>query len=459
MSTYEQQQTPATVWRRAATAGICPWRRTYRLSTGPARLAGIAAILVLVVVCVPLLVTLSAAQPGAASPGTAILRVAPAGQRGSGARGAPATSDPSSSGATSLVAAAQVTEVDSLIAHMTLDEEIGQMVMVGFLETSISPALQAEISQYHVGSVVLYAWNMHSGPQVKQLVQQLQAAAGMPLLVATDQEGGDVNRLLTIAGPLPSAAQIGATNDPAYARQRGAQDAQALAALGININFAPVVDVQNVPNGEGDLTGRMFGSTPQQVITMAGAYLGGLQQSHQVAGTLKHFPGLGDVPTDPHQTLYMLNRSLADLEQVDWAPYKALIATGQVNMIMTTHVIDAAVDPSAPASLSHAVVTGILRDQLGYTGVIVTDGIYMQALWGTYPTMNQVFLAAVEAGNDIICSTWSIDSTAQFEQTIHDAVMNGALTKQRIDDSVRRILLLKLRLGLLSAPPTVSGWQ
>ena len=344
---------------------------------------------------------------------------------------------------------AELNYVNQLISHMTLDEEIGQMIMLGFLETQMSPTLAYTIKQYHLGSVVLYAWNITGAQQVKQLTTQVQAQSDIPLLIATDQEGGSVNRLQAVDGPLPSAYQMGATGNPSYARQRGAEDAQQLYDLGINVNFAPVVDVANTSLG--DLGGRTFGTTPEKVTTMAGAYLEGLQASGRVVGTLKHFPGLGDVPADPHATLYTLDRSKADLEQIDWAPYKALIANGDAQMIMSTHVVLSAIDPTRPASLSQPVLTGVLRDQLGFQGVIVTDGIYMGALTSHY-SFDQIILDAVAAGNDIICSTYSIASTAQTVNALENAVRTGQISKSRIDDSVRRILLLKLHYGVLTIP-------
>jgi beta-N-acetylhexosaminidase len=344
---------------------------------------------------------------------------------------------------------AELNYVNQLISHMTLDEEIGQMIMLGFLETQMSPTLAYTIKQYHLGSVVLYAWNITGADQVKQLTTQIQAEGDIPLLVATDQEGGSVNRLQAVDGPLPSAYQMGATNNPSYARQRGAEDAQQLYDLGINVNFAPVVDVANTSLG--DLGGRTFGTTPDKVTTMAGAYLEGLQASGHVVGTIKHFPGLGDVPADPHATLYTLNRSKADLERIDWAPYKALIANGDAQMIMSTHVVLSAIDPTRPASLSEPVLTGVLRDQLGFQGVIATDGIYMGALTAHY-SFDQIIVDAVAAGNDIICSTYSIASTAETVRALENAVQTGQISKSRIDDSVRRILLLKLHYGVLTMP-------
>ncbi|HEX5440067.1 MAG TPA: glycoside hydrolase family 3 N-terminal domain-containing protein, partial [Ktedonobacterales bacterium] len=344
---------------------------------------------------------------------------------------------------------AELNYVNQLIAQMTLDQEIGQMIMLGFLDTQMSPTLAYTIKQYHLGSVVLYAWNITGADQVKQLTAQMQSQADLPLFIATDQEGGSVNRLQAVDGPLPGAWEMGANGTTDYARQRGEYDAQQLYSLGINVNFAPVVDVANTSGG--DLGGRTFGTTADQVTKLAGAYLNGLQASGHVVGTLKHFPGLGDVPTDPHASLYTLDRSKADLERIDWAPYKALIATGQVQMIMSTHVVLSAIDPTRPASLSEPVLTGILRDQLGYQGVIVTDGIYMGALTSHY-SFDQIILDSVKAGNDIICSTYSIASTAETIRVLKDAVQSGDISKSRIDDSVRRILLLKLHDGVLTMP-------
>lgn len=359
--------------------------------------------------------------------------------------------------ATLLRQQAQTQYVNSLISHMTLDEELGQMIMIGFSETQMDDALAYQIQQLHVGSAILYAFNIQNGPQMKALVAGMQADATTPLIIATDQEGGEVNRLQSVIGLTPSAAMIGATGNPNLARQRGEQDAQALAQLGINLDLAPVVDVLQTSGG--DVQSRTFGTTASVVTTMAGAYLSGLQQSGQVAGTLKHFPGLGDVPVDPHETLYTLNRSKADLERIDWAPYRALLATGQVHAIMSTHIILSAIDPTRPASLSEPVLTGILRNELGFDGVIITDGIYMHALQNY--SLDQIALYAVQAGNDIICSTYSIQSTEEVIATLRNAVQDGQLSKAHIDASVRRILLLKLQLGLLNAPsfglPGISG--
>ena len=355
--------------------------------------------------------------------------------------------------AAALHSAAETQYVDGIIANMSLDEELGQMIQVSFYgQTTVEPWVLDEISRDHIGSVILYDSNLQSAASARQWTSALQSQAKIPLLLGADVEGGTVNRLYAINGPLPSAAEIGARGDPNYARQAGAQTAADLHSLGMNTDYAPVVDVDSgIGAAGGELGGRMFGSTPDKVTQMAGAFLSGLQQGNEVVGSLKHFPGLGDAQADPHHSLFVINRSLADLERIDWAPYSALISTGQVGLIMSTHVIISAVDPTRPASLSRPVITGILRNQLHYNGVIITDGIYMLQQQGSY-TYDQSVLYAVQAGNDIVSAAYDPGAADEALRVLHQAVTSGAVSKQQIDDSVRRILLLKLHLGLLSPP-------
>ncbi len=352
----------------------------------------------------------------------------------------------------SLHSAAVQAYINSLVSHMTTDQELGQMLMIEFVDAQMTPTIAYQLKQFHIGSVVLYKWNVSSADGLRTLDQQLQANAdGIPLLIATDQEGGEVNRLSVIDGYLPSAEDMGDRNDPNYVYQRGLQDGQQLYGLGINMNMAPVVDVQSIPDDETVMGTRMFGWTPDKVTTMAGAYLSGLQSGGHVVGTLKHFPGLGDVPGDPHEESVYLNRSVAQMEAIDWAPYKALFATGQVGIVMTTHITVPALDPNLPTTLSYPITTGILRDKLGFQGVIITDGIYMKAL-GAHYSFQQIVVGSVLAGNDIICSTYSLASTTEAFQDLQQAVANGTITRARLDESVKRILLLKLQYGLLKMP-------
>ncbi|MGZ3673614.1 MAG: glycoside hydrolase family 3 N-terminal domain-containing protein [Ktedonobacterales bacterium] len=432
-ATYSQQQSVGHAGRTVS--------RPRRL---PLTFAVLLVVLVLAVAIVPLLQMLSLAQRPHVGLTPTLTPTAP-----SAAQGTPNRHAFDWVGQTQN--AAQVAYVNQMLSHMTLDEKIGQMIMIEFEESQMTDGLAYEISHYHVGSVILYAYNILNPDQTRSLDQAIQANAKIPVLISTDQEGGSVNRLAGILGPLPSAAEVGATNNPNFAKQRGEQDAKTLYSLGINANLAPVVDVLNTPTGGGAIGDRAFGSTPQQVTEMAGAYLTGLQENHQVVGCLKHFPGLGAVEQDPHKALTTLDRDLSTLEQVDWAPYASLIATGQVEMVMVTHVVMPAVDPDRPASLSKPMITGILRDKLHFNGVVMTDGIYMKALSAHY-SFDQIVLYAVEAGVDIISSTYSLSSTNEAFNVIKNAVLDGTLSQKQIDDSVWRILLTKLHYGILAMP-------
>jgi beta-N-acetylhexosaminidase len=282
------------------------------------------------------------------------------------------------------------------------------------------------------------------------MTRQMQQDAKIPLLLAIDQEGGTVDRLQAADRPHPSAEAMGDSNDPAFVRAQGQEVGQFMASVGLNQNFAPVVDVQNVPDSQTYMQYRMFGWTPDKVTTMAGAYLDGLQANHRVVGTLKHFPGLGSIAADPHETSIVLPRSLDDLNRIDWAPYRALIASGSVNVIMTTHITVQNVDDTEPTTISYKVTTGVLRDQLGFQGVIMTDDIGMASL-APYSIGERVVRAFL-AGNDLIESLYSEARLDMAFSALHVALSSGRITKQRLDESVRRILLLKLHYGILQPP-------
>jgi beta-N-acetylhexosaminidase len=351
-----------------------------------------------------------------------------------------------------LHAQAERAYVDDLIAHMPLDDEIGQVLVSEFNGRSFSADIATKIQHYHVGGMIFYLYNVTSAAQVRSLTAQMQQVAKIPLLIAIDQEGGTVDRLRAADRAHPSAESLGAANNPAYTRQVGQEVGQFMASVGLNQNYAPVVDVQNVPDSQTYMSTRMFGWTPDTVTTMAGAYLDGLQDGQRVVGTLKHFPGLGSIAADPHQSSIVLNRSLADMDRIDWAPYRALIASGHVDIIMTTHIMVTAVDPGVPTTISSPVTTGILRDKLGFQGVIMTDDIGMTPL--AQYSIGERVVRAFLAGNDLIESLYSQERLEMGFEAMHAALASGRISKARLDDSVRRILLLKLRYGILRVSPS-----
>lgn len=348
--------------------------------------------------------------------------------------------------------------IDTIVDNMTLDMKLGQMLLVQFVGPNYSPDLHTMINQYHVGAVLIFAANQNivSKPQLKGLIQQMQKNSLLPLAIATDQEGGYVNRLLKLNGQRSSEATIGATNSPEQARAAGIQAAQDLSYYGINLNLAPVVDIDNNSNSELHQDQRTYGNNPTLVTQMAMAYLQGLQQSGKVVGVLKHFPGLGDVAVDPHLGIPQLTRTKDQLEQIDWAPYRTLIKQGNVHAIMVTHEIVTAIDKTQPSTLSSKVVTGILRNELHYQGVIITDSLTMQSITDYVPE-DQAAALTIEAGSDLLMGASTPGDVAGMIDEIKQAIHAGTISEQRIDASVRRILMMKYEMGLLPLPRSSSA--
>ncbi|WP_376795720.1 glycoside hydrolase family 3 protein [Thermogemmatispora sp.] len=339
-----------------------------------------------------------------------------------------------------------------ILASLTLDQKLGQLIIVEYLGHDYqSSGLQEMIRDQYVGGFMYQESNhnfdapYNSISAIAEFSQQAMQDAKVPLLIATDQEGGLVNRLYRFHGPLPSAAEMAASGKPSYAYQQGSQAAEWMRQLGINSDLAPVVDVHSVDPPV--LETRMFGRDPQTVATYAGAYLQGLQE-HQVAGCLKHFPGLGAITSDPHSGLPVVNRDLTTLNRIDLAPYRIMIPKYQPAMIMATDVLMPAIDPQLPAELSPKAIDGVLRQQLGYDGVVITDGLYMRGI-SEHWSLSEAAVMAIEAGNDLIEGPYTPQQVADVVSALKAAIQQGQLTEARIDQSVERILTLKLRYGII----------
>jgi beta-N-acetylhexosaminidase len=336
------------------------------------------------------------------------------------------------------------------MAGMTLDQKLGQLIIVEYLGNSYTgTGLQYMIANQYVGGF-LYQESNHNFASpyavisnVAAFSQQAMHDAKIPLLIGTDQEGGLVNRLYIFHGYLPSAAEMAASGNPQTAYSQGSLAAKWLLQLGINADLAPVVDVHTVDPPV--LVTRMFGRDPNTVAAYAGAYLNGLQLDG-VAGCLKHYPGLGAITSDPHLGLPTVNRSLAELENIDLAPYKLMIQADHPAMIMSTDVLMPAIDPNLPAELSSKTINGILRNQLGYNGVVITDGLYMQGISSRW-TLSQAVVLSIMAGNDLVEGPYSPSQVATVVAALKQAIQQGKLTIDRIDQSVERILLMKVQYG------------
>ncbi len=332
------------------------------------------------------------------------------------------------------------------LSRMTLDEKIGQMMMFETYAQSWDSTMASMVSQMHAGAIIIYKKNMISPSQLTTFISTSQAHTTIPMFVTMDEEGGNVDRLgdMGFNPPLPSATYLGSTGNPQMAAQAGARAAAELAEYGINTDLAPVVDVRVTP---GQIEGpRLYGDDPATVTAFAGAFLQGLQQNH-VIGTLKHWPGIGDAAQDPHLTLPVINRTRAQLDSTEFAPFRNLLKDNP-GMIMVTHVILSAIDPSMPTSLSPKVVQGILRDEMGYQGVIITDNLWMDGVSSHY-SLGQAAVLAIQAGDDLLEGAWDPQHLQLMITAVKNAVNSGQISVARIDQSVRRLLTLKATYGIL----------
>jgi beta-N-acetylhexosaminidase len=377
---------------------------------------------------------------------------APSVTAGSGAMSTPHQPPTATTGATPAATTAPVdaprirpnAQVDTYLANMSLDEKLGQMMLVETIFTYYSSDVDTMIRQLHVGAVIIYAQNQRTADQLKGYIATMRAHAAIPLMVSADEEGGVVDRLYQFDGPRPSAQDLAQTDDPKAAWNAGAQAARDLLAFGINTDLAPVVDVRTTPDAV-EWT-RLFGNDVGTVDTYAGAFLQGLQQQ-RVIGCLKHWPGIGGVVDDPHETLPTITKSRAALETTEFAPFRDLLAQNP-GMIMVTHVLVPDIDRDLPATLSPKLVQGVLRGELGYDGVVMTDSLYMKGISLHY-SLGEAAVLSVLAGDDLIEGAWDAYSTREMLDALKAAIASGRISPARIDESVRRILLLKQRFGLL----------
>lgn len=331
------------------------------------------------------------------------------------------------------------------VDHMSLDEKLGQLIMLEFNETSYSDNLDYAINTLHVGGVIMYDIQINTFNQTKGDIAHMQARSQIPLFISVDQEGGIVNRLHKVYGNAMSATDIEATGSTAVAAQQGLKTSQELKALGMNVDLAPDIDVNEV--GGYDMIDRTFGSTPQEVEKYAAPYMQAMQGNDTIA-CVKHFPGLGAAVTDAHTSLPVVNSSVQKIYDVDLAPFKYFIQSSNPllnpGMIMPTDVLMPSIDAKNPAELSYKFITGILRDQFHYDGVVMTDALYMDG-------MNRFTAAvqALQAGDDLLLGPNDSAQTAMTIQTIKDALHSGQLSMARIDEAATRIIALKMQYHLM----------
>lgn len=330
---------------------------------------------------------------------------------------------------------------------------IGQVLVCGFSGDSLDDQARTLIETHHVANIILFSRNVTSVPQVQKLNRDLQSLAAssgqpLPLLICTDQENGLVRRLSQDVPGLPGNMAVGASHDAGLSLETGRVTGRLLAALGINMDLAPVLDINNNP--QNPVIGvRSYGDDPQEVSVMGTAMLQGLREGHVIA-CAKHFPGHGDTMVDSHLDLPVLNHTLKRMQEVELVPFKAAIEAG-VPALMTAHIVFEQLDSHFPATLSPAVLTGLLRGTLGFRGVITTDCLEMNAIAEGVGVGPGAVLALL-AGADMVMVSHHLDLQEEAIRAIEEAVDQGELPLPRLEEAASRIAQLKRAMAGAEGP-------
>lgn len=346
---------------------------------------------------------------------------------------------------------------ESWVDDLTLDEKVGQLLIVHF--NGLEPNEEAKylIQTVHVGGIIYYNWanGLTSAQQVRALSHGLQGFCQqnrkpIPLLIALDQEGGRVVRLKNGFSPLPSNGAVGAVGDPDLAGKLAFLAGQEMRAVGVNLNLAPVVDINSNP-GHSFIGDRSYGDSPTQVIAFARKAVEGYKAAGMISA-LKHFPGHGDVEVDSHIDLPVINKTLEELEGCELRPFFELGAYSEV--IMTAHLMVPAIDPVHCATLSKKTLN-FLREKIKFTGVIISDSLIMEGLLKNGLSIDDAAIQAINAGCDLLILggkylngmdrslELSVCDVGRIHAALVNAVKMGVISELRLNDAVQRILKLK----------------
>ena len=341
------------------------------------------------------------------------------------------------------------------LAAMTVEEKVGQLLIGGFEGTEIGDQATRLVQEYQVGGLILYGRNIAGAGQLVTLTNGLKAlnGDGIPLFLSIDQEGGGVDRMPPEVRRTPGAYCVGQTGSVPAAQSYGDVLAAECAAFGLNLDFAPVLDVWSNPGNT--VIGQRAFSADARTVAGLGPAAARRMMDQGIIPAVKHFPGHGDTVVDSHVGLPVVDKSLEELEKTELIPFRAAIQSagtdGQVPAVMVAHILLTQLDPERPASLSPAVVTGLLREELGFAGAVLTDDLTMGAVTQSYGLVEAAVLA-VEAGCDILLVCHGPDSVPAVRTALLEAAATGRNTAQRLDESVYRILRLKTEYALTNEP-------
>ena len=331
--------------------------------------------------------------------------------------------------------------IEHILNEMTLEEKIGQMIIMSYRNPTVDSTLENTLKTVKLGGFILFKENITTYENTINFIQTVKKSNDIPLWIGIDQEGGNVQRLKALedhpVSDIPYMNAIGQTNNIDYARQIGKVMAEELKVFGINMDFAPDIDIWTNPDNT-VIGKRSFGSNPTLVSQM-GIALGDTLLQHQIVPVYKHFPGHGNTAEDSHYALPVVTKTLDELLSSDLIPFQDAIAH-DVPIIMVGHLaIPNITNDNTPASLSKVMIHDILKEQLGYKGLVVTDALDMGALTQNY-TEEEIYTMAINAGVDILLMPQESKNCVKI---VADAVKSGKISESQIDESVRKILKLK----------------
>ncbi len=336
---------------------------------------------------------------------------------------------------------------DTCIAEMSLENKVAGLFMITPESlTGVDMVIQAgdttkqKLSEYPVGGLIYFSKNIKSADQLKEMLDTTRNTMIYPVFLAVDEEGGSVSRVAGagLAENVGDMSEIGSTCDPEKAKEVGTTIGTYLSQSGFNVDFAPVADVVSAENAV--IGNRSFGSDPNVVGTMVAAEVQGLQESG-VSACLKHFPGIGDTTTDTHDEKTVSEKTLEDMQQNDLPAFQAGIDAG-ADFVMVSHMsLPNVVGDDTPCSLSGTVINDLLRNQLGYDGIVITDALDMSAITDSYSSA-EAAVKAIEAGADMLLMPENFE---EAYQGVLEAVQNGTISEERINESLKRIYRVKYR--------------
>lgn len=333
-------------------------------------------------------------------------------------------------------------KVEDKISQMSLKEKIGQMIIISY-EKEYTNELDNILKVVKPGGFIVFPQNISTYDGTVEYISKVKSTADIPMIISIDQEGGRVQRIKNMPDvnvqTIPAMLELGKTNDTTLSYDTGVVLAKEIAAFGINTDFAPTLDIFSNPNNT-VIGNRAFGTDSQTVINMALPFANGME-SQGIIPTFKHFPGHGDTTSDSHVELPVVTKTKEELYQNELLTFKAAIESN-AQMIMTAHIaLPNVTGDYTPATLSKVIVNDILRGELGFRGVVITDAINMKALRDNY-TLEEICNYSINAGVDIILMPLD---PIEASNTIENLVNNGTISEERIDESVNRILTLKYK--------------